>query len=92
MNVAEFLNYSFVYVLIKLPDLELSRCNLHEFQRYITECGDPAASPDVDFIEYIRKVNAKNDSRVYSKDFIHAYFKQFLDVIRKIQGVNIVGI
>lgn len=69
--------------------MELSRSNLHEFQRYITECGDSATAPAVDFITYIRKRNLSSKPQVYSIDYLHAYCKQFVDVMKNVPGVRI---
>ncbi|GJQ71948.1 hypothetical protein Trydic_g3057 [Trypoxylus dichotomus] len=92
LTAAEFLNYPFVYVILKLPDFELSRSNLHEFQRYITECGDSVSCPEVDFVTYIKKRNQTMKPTVFSFDYIHAYCKQFLETIKKVKGINIVKI
>ncbi|KRT84649.1 hypothetical protein AMK59_1136, partial [Oryctes borbonicus] len=92
LTAAQFLNYPYVYVLIKLPDIELSRSNLHEFQRYITECGDSVCSPKIDFISYVRKSKQNTKTKVYSIDYIHAYCKQFLEIVQKLKGIYVVKI
>lgn len=84
----EILNWPHVSVDVKLPDIHLSRSNVHKFHRYIAVCSDNRTSADKKLISHIKKIkDDESESKVYSYDFILYYLNQLTDTIKKIPGV-----
>lgn len=65
-------------------DMEFSRSNSHKFKRYISESRDYVC-PEVEFIDYVEKICPETDVKVYTLDYITAYYKQFIEISKKLR-------
>ncbi|KAF2879293.1 hypothetical protein ILUMI_26885 [Ignelater luminosus] len=90
LRMNEILNWPHVSVEVKLPDIYLSRSNVHKFHRYIAVWGDNRVSSDKKIVSHIKKINQddENELKVYSYDFISNYLNQLTDTLKKLPGVE----
>lgn len=83
----EFLNWPYIAVDLKLPELSLSREVDNEYHRYVTICGDVTANPENDYIESITELS--DDHQVFSYTLLHHYVNCLTTVLRSLGEVRV---
>ncbi|XP_022904156.2 uncharacterized protein [Onthophagus taurus] len=82
-SMVYFLNHPYVKISVDLPSVKFSRSNVHVYKRYITDGGDTTTCPPTDFITEVVNTIPNSTPKVYSYDFISAYFKQLTSILTK---------
>ncbi|XP_022904160.2 uncharacterized protein [Onthophagus taurus] len=87
-SMTYFLNHPYVKISVDLPKVRFSRSNVHVYKRYITDGGDTTTCPPTDFISEVVNTFPNSTPKVYSYDFISAYFKQLTSILTKYDVKN----
>lgn len=88
IQVVQFLNWPYVSVTVKMPDISLTRCNAHKVNRYVALQGEQVVIPEIHYIDHITKTNPGADFVPYSYTFFFYYFLQLNIVLQKIPNVS----
>lgn len=90
LKIPQFLNWPYVAIEMKLPDISITRSNEHQVQRFIALEGVPMMSPHLDHIHHITRIPEKSENEFtpYSYTFFSHYFRQLNVVLKKIPNIN----
>ncbi|KAK5640816.1 hypothetical protein RI129_009363 [Pyrocoelia pectoralis] len=86
LTVAEFVNWPFVAVELKILDMHFERVNAHNFTRYITIDHSELNITDTNFITHIKKNSIL--ARSYTYVYFKFYIKQLFEVLSKISLID----
>ncbi|KAB0793460.1 hypothetical protein PPYR_13080 [Photinus pyralis] len=86
LTVAEFINWPFVAVELKLLDLHIERVNAHNFSRYITIDHSELNISDREFITHIKKHSLL--ARSYFYVYFRFYIEQLFEVLSSIGKIS----
>lgn len=86
LTVAEFINWPFVGVELKILNIHFERVNAHNFTRYITIDHSELNIIDTNFITRIKKHSIL--ARSYTYLYFKFYIKQLFDVLSKIPLID----
>lgn len=88
LHLTQFLNWPNVSVHVTLPDISLTRSNIHQTHRFITLTGDSIPFPEVRHITHITKLSSDKEFKPYSHLFFVHYFHQFTSLLQKLTMVK----
>nr|XP_022902508.1 uncharacterized protein LOC111415184 [Onthophagus taurus] len=80
-SMASFLNHPYVKYTINLPNVQLSRSNLHEFKRYLVDTEYIDIYSTAFFNSECTKICPHTEPKVYSYNFMLYYFKQLTSIM-----------
>uniref|UniRef100_A0A1Y1KEU8 Uncharacterized protein n=2 Tax=Photinus pyralis TaxID=7054 RepID=A0A1Y1KEU8_PHOPY len=85
LRLCQFLNWPNVDVQVTLPDISLTRSNVHQVHRFIALKGVKPPYPDTPHIAHITKLSKEKEFQPYSYLYFFHYFHQLNVVLRRLK-------